>query len=299
METACRRAKQDADREGSRMSDRSKQKGRPHSENMSFGPILSLGGLFVVLGLTWAAMPPILCRYYVGRLSDGSEACAEAAEEALRRMGPAAMNALRQGMKDGPSHARLRCAAVLAELGDGDGEAEIRRIARNPRLDAGLRRAAGERMARLWKLRAGPAAAARLDSIRARAARGFELSPAEDADRVLGELDALVADYPGYAEAFVARGEMRAAVGLLREAADDAYAALDLEDGHPGALLLLARVYRWMGFLDLALQAVEEMEAGCPSGDENVKKFRQELEKSVREAAERRRRARRMLAPLI
>ncbi len=253
----------------------------------------------MLIGLTWLALPSAVCRYYVSRLGDASPSAVAEAEDALRKMGASARGALTRGMEEGSGVARVRCAALLAEAGDGGGERKLRRIAADRSMDRGLRLLAHSRLAAIWKMRAGPVAAARLDAIRDRAFAGPGADPREEARRILGELDALAEDYPAYAEALVARGEMKLALGLVREAADDAYLALSAEEGHDGALLLLARAYRLMGMPDLALRALEELDARKPEAGDAVVKFRRELERDAREWAGARRRLRRLDAPII
>ncbi|MCX7803902.1 MAG: hypothetical protein N3A38_01800 [Planctomycetota bacterium] len=263
------------------------------------GPMLLAGGLFLLLGLTWLFLPQAVCRYYISRLGGSAPAAVATAEDALRKLGASARGALMRGMEEGTGAARVRCAALLAEAGDGGGERELRRIAADRSADRALRLLAHSRLVAIWKMRAGPGAAARLDAVRNRAAAGPGADPSGDARRVLGELDALVEDYPAYAEALVARGEMKLALGLVREAADDAYLALNAEEGHEGALVLLAKAYQLLGLPDLARRALEELDARRPATDAVLERFRLELERAAREDADTRRRIRRLGAPVV
>lgn len=211
------------------------------------------GGLFLGLALIWAAYDPVAASFEVSRLGSPGADCAKL-EASLLRRGRGAVLALRRGAETADLPHRLRCARLLALLGDESyDKVLLAALSLSDRLPAEQSALAEHLMLSVWDRRRGPpldeaAAALRAEAPAEPAAR----RPAWQRSRT--QLDLLLAQYPAWSSGYVARARQRLAAKEVRAAVEDAVSALYWEPRQFEAIALLGECYLLLDYPEQALE---------------------------------------------
>jgi tetratricopeptide (TPR) repeat protein len=215
---------------------------------------LICGGLFVILAGVWAAYDPIESSLEVARLGEPGRDHARI-EAALLRRGRGSLWALRNGVQSPEIPKRLRCARLLALLGDDDNDKIL--------LDTLSQSASDEDAAlaetlllSVWDHRRGPQPEDASDALRDPAPAG----PGKPGDwkRSRTQLDMLLSQYPAWSSGYVARAKLRLANREVRAAIEDATSALYWEPKHFEAIKILAECYLLLDYPEQAQDLYEQ-----------------------------------------
>jgi tetratricopeptide (TPR) repeat protein len=199
--------------------------------------VLSLSFLILAAGL-WAVQASLQSYVNVKRLASPAADTA-ACEDALRDAGAAAVPALRAGLAGKNPVVRLRCARVLAQSGDRDGDGCLLAALSTYGKDAqdpvgGLAEAL---LLSVWDTRGAPPAA-----WRARVARLAEENGRDREQQAL--LNECLSRYQNWSAGFVRRAQVYQRHGRHLDACREALNALKVDPDSFEAMVLLAEAYR-------------------------------------------------------
>ena len=191
--------------------------------------------LIAMLALSWSTQAYFGAYWNVHRLdAQGSDNAA--VELALLRKGPAAFNALRRGLGDDNPFTALRCAKLLMQMGESDGEEYLLSALKYPDPAAeNYVRMAEASLLTAWDARNGP------DENLRRQLHEVENNPAR-VPETLVLFNACLNRYPAWADGYARRARLFQQGGEALEARRDALAALSLAPNHFEARVTLGRV---------------------------------------------------------
>ena len=240
---------------------------------------LPIMGLFIAMALCWALHDPIRAYLEVASLQD-PDADPTMLECQLYARGNGAIPALRMGMDSLDAHVKLRCARVLALLGDAAGERLLQRTLREESVK-GEALLAEHLLLSVWDLRRSPSADLR------RAAFHAAFRKPTDSERRL--LDQDMTTNPAWVGGYVLRARWFLRDNELYMARRNAITALLLEPDNFEAAVLLGRTLLLLDYYEHAVLCFEhaiEVHPGLRHRIEDA------LETARREAANDRQRRR-------
>jgi tetratricopeptide (TPR) repeat protein len=246
--------------------------------------------LFLALAAAWALWDPLLSYMEAAYLGDPASNQAKI-EAALLARGRGALPALRRGLKSAEAPRRLRCAGLLALLGEPEGEEALFETLRGAQDAPGA--LAEHLLLTAWDRRRGPE-----PGKAARALSAGRVSRQAEAEQER-KLDELLAQYPAWAGGYVARARGRLRQDDPRGAVRDALYALLIEPRHFEAALVLARAYKRLDYPEQALDCMERALAINPRLAAAVSAEMKELRAAAQAERERRLKERRLELPVL
>lgn len=237
---------------------------------------ITISGFFIVVALLWAFYDPCLAYYEVARLSSDTHD-AIALERSLFSRGRGALPALRGGLKSESRIVRLRCARILALMGEKSGQDTLLRELQD---ESGVE-VAQQYLLSIWDLRRAPPPKARTQVMRA--------SFREPTEREQEQLDQIMAKHPAWVGGYVLRARWHLQSNELYLARRNAITALLLEEDNFEAAVLLGRCHLLLDYYEHAVFCLERAIRINPGLRHLVE---DELEEARREAATDRQRRR-------
>lgn len=211
-------------------------------------------GLFAVFATVWAVHDPIESSFEVGQLGEPGADYASV-ESALLRRGRGSIWALRRGVQSPDPIKRLRCARLLALMGDEGYDETILKALRERRTEAEAV-LAEMMMLTIWDRRHGPPADDALEALREPALENGSRKISWKRSRT--QLDLLISQYPAWSSGYVARARLRLANREVRAAIEDAVTALYWEPKNFEAIQLLAQSYLMLDYPEQAQDLYEQ-----------------------------------------
>lgn len=247
--------------------------------------------LIASLALIWSTQAFLGAYWNVHRLdAQGSDNAA--IEQSLLRKGPAAFNALRHGMRDDNPFTALRCAKLLMQLGESDGEDYLLSALKYPDPAAETYvRTAEASLLTAWDARNGP------DENLRRQLREVESNPVRVPETLM-VFNECLNRYPAWADGYARRARLFQQGGEAFEARRDALAALSLAPSHFQARVTLGRVELSIDAPYLAYKSFEHALAINPRLKPALKRDFDEASKALDIENEKRREDRRKNTPI-
>lgn len=215
---------------------------------------LICGGLFALLAGIWAIYDPIESSLEVARLGEPGRDHARI-EASLLRRGKGSIWALRGGVRSQEVPKRLRCARLLALLGDDGSDQILFETLRQNAFDADAA-LAETLLLSIWDHRRGPQPDDATDALRDLSAAASAKTGAWKRSRT--QLDLLLSQYPAWSSGYVARAKLRLANREVRAAIEDATSALYWEPRHFEAIKILAECYLLLDYPEQAQDLYEQ-----------------------------------------